>query len=763
MSLYRSFVSNFFGTPQNKQRVVAEVNDVPLVASSAGTSGTEIYSGYITEDYLKELRGKEWADMADQMRRSDGNVTMILKALSLPLLSSPWFLQIEGDEDEEAKRQAELFEQIIFRDMSSSFTKLLGEILTFNVYGYSLFELRHDLRSTSKLGNYVTIARMAYRSQRTIEKWNLNVDTKELQSVEQQAYGDLQSLVNLDARFLVHFCPAQEGDNYEGIAVLRPCYGPYIRKNHYLKLIAAGTEKYAIPVPFAKVPNDKANSDEYKNLVAVLRKFTSNQSNYITYPEGWDIETKDFKFESDKVLTLVKHENQEMVNSVLASFLLLGQGDSGSRALGDTLSDFFGQTLQFQADHITEVFEQRIMRPMLRANFGHDDLRVSLKCDNLRDKADQSFATAISSLVTAGIIQLDVPLERFIRERFSLPEKDDETVRPNPAQQMTFAEKKSPKTEKIISGAAKDLASIIESGLSLVAEDYNSKVVKAWSDAPDRTVFSATKKIEPSKSLIDSYQAIVEARLLAQSFDLATDIKKQTASRKLAESDTTERLLKRIENLSAEFIELSEQYLKTPTPLLKSRLDVIGKQVRELRNDLRKRLRESTFNAVTNRVQAQAETLVSTQIGDIVKASDLQFGNSARSTDDADAIKRDLNEATSKKIGVDLSVVGAEIASDQNANNTILDVADSDDAVESYTFNAILDSDTTAICRELDGRTFKKGDPDLRRYLPPLHHNCRSYLSVNVAGRNNPQPETTSFKPSKLAQSQITLSECCHH
>src|SRR5690606_579318 len=150
-------------------------------------------------------------------------------------------------------------------------------------------------------------------------------------------------------------------------------------------------------------------------------------------------------------------------------------------------------------------------------------------------------------------------------------------------------------------------------------------------------------------------------------------------------------------------------------------------------------------------------------IGDIVKAADLQFGNSALSTDDADMIKRDLDEATAKKIGVDLSQVGAELASDQNANNTILDVADEEDSVESYTFNAILDSDTTAICRELDGRTFKKGDPDLRRYLPPLHHNCRSYLSVNIVGRNNPTPETTSFKPSKLAQSQITLSECCHH
>lgn len=49
-------------------------------------------------------------------------------------------------------------------------------------------------------------------------------------------------------------------------------------------------------------------------------------------------------------------------------------------------------------------------------------------------------------------------------------------------------------------------------------------------------------------------------------------------------------------------------------------------------------------------------------------------------------------------------------------------------------FSAILDDRTTEICRELDGRLFRMDDPDLDRFKPPLHFNCRSMLVAVPAG-----------------------------
>ena len=49
-------------------------------------------------------------------------------------------------------------------------------------------------------------------------------------------------------------------------------------------------------------------------------------------------------------------------------------------------------------------------------------------------------------------------------------------------------------------------------------------------------------------------------------------------------------------------------------------------------------------------------------------------------------------------------------------------------------FSAILDDRTTEICRELDLRLFRMDDPDLDRFKPPLHFNCRSMLVAVPAG-----------------------------
>jgi len=46
------------------------------------------------------------------------------------------------------------------------------------------------------------------------------------------------------------------------------------------------------------------------------------------------------------------------------------------------------------------------------------------------------------------------------------------------------------------------------------------------------------------------------------------------------------------------------------------------------------------------------------------------------------------------------------------------------DYVPAVEFSAILDSRTTEICRKADGKVIPKNDPDMERFIPPLHHNC---------------------------------------
>jgi SPP1 gp7 family putative phage head morphogenesis protein len=45
-----------------------------------------------------------------------------------------------------------------------------------------------------------------------------------------------------------------------------------------------------------------------------------------------------------------------------------------------------------------------------------------------------------------------------------------------------------------------------------------------------------------------------------------------------------------------------------------------------------------------------------------------------------------------------------------------------------FQYSAVLDDRTTEICRELDGKVFRPGDPALDQVKPPNHFNCRSVL-----------------------------------
>ena len=89
-----------------------------------------------------------------------------------------------------------------------------------------------------------------------------------------------------------------------------------------------------------------------------------------------------------------------------------------------------------------------------------------------------------------------------------------------------------------------------------------------------------------------------------------------------------------------------------------------------------------------------------------------------------------------------------------------MDALDESDAVESWTFIAEMDDATTDVCRSLNNRTFSVDDPDLERFRPPLHFNCRSVLVPNKKGyKGNPSVTDKPLALSAKAQEQIQFKE----
>jgi SPP1 gp7 family putative phage head morphogenesis protein len=754
------------GNPNTQTVETKNVRGVEVKVVEVGTPGTEIFGGYLAEEYLKELTGTDWADKVDMMRRSDANVRMVLNAIKLPLKSSPWTIVLREKSDE-AELQKKLFEKILFEDLNKSFTQLVGEILTCLDFGYSIFDITHAVKTDKELGTYNSLKSLGYRSQRTIDRWNLN-DARDLETVTQTAYGDEGGTYELDARFLLYFAPEREGDNFEGISVLRACYGPWFRKNEFLKKLAIGIEKFAVPTAVLTVPEGTEGKPEMSAAKKALACYTSGQTNYLILPKGFELSFNNVSVDVEKIRSAINAENQEMVNSILASFLLLGQNGSGSLALSGTLSDFFSQTVQYIADHISEQFDRKIFKPLVQMNFGHEKVLVDLKCDGLEHRANETWANMVSAFISSGAIKPDEDLEVNLREKLNLPPKKvAQTEEPQVdqiSQAVELAEKKKtkePPQSTLIRDTADRIRMAGQGLLPAFAKKYARSILiqKNKASASDQ-IKAPIKATVPGLGVYQS--ALTSAYMIAKIEADEIQGKAFKGTKKtLSEFRLGSAKLKRVTDAVTEY---EDALLRLMGAQGDEEIDDAIYALGRISDKVNLIFGDYLTPAQKKAVSAKVEVFSDTQKNDVVKAIDLQYQNSLVYTDNDEELDADMMEAGGKAIAGPMTTAGPDVQASQVVNDGLLEAAEkyaeeTGDQIISYTYVAKDDDRTTEICREMDGTTFSADDPNVTKFSPPLHFNCRSFMQVNTSTTKNNPKVTGLPKLSKVAQGQMQFAE----
>lgn len=424
--MVKSFFRNLFRLSDQPQDRTFKI----IHSKAIGSTGTESYSGYVSEEYLETLRGSERAKIYDKMRRSDAQIKMCLSAVKNPIKAATWEVEPWDQNDEDAKADAELVKWVLFEGMRKTWTQFVHEALSVIDHGHSVFEqIDRVAFDHPKFGTINCLTDLAFRSQKTIERFNLNRETDQLSSITQYAYGDLDRKVDIPAEFLVVFSLDKEGSNYEGISALRSVYGNYFRKNEYLKMNAIGIEKFAIPTPVVEVPEGKEAGPQFNYLIEALESYMVHEKNYLTTPAGWKIDLKTSTYDPEKVEGSIDAEDKRIVKSFLANFLELGINGFGSQSLSFDLSDFFLSALDHIALLIAEEINASVIPRIIQMNRGDRQGYPKLKHSGISDRAGVELATMLSQFSQGRIVTPDDVLEGHIRKRFGLPEKSDKGIR----------------------------------------------------------------------------------------------------------------------------------------------------------------------------------------------------------------------------------------------------------------------------------------------------------------------------------------------
>ena len=396
-----------------------------------GATGTQFFKGFYnisdSLEYVQDLKGIKAIQTYNRMRKNDGQVKLALLALTHPIINSNWTIEPPGDEEKGDKstpkevEAAKIISEMIFGD-AFEWQLTLRQILTMMCFGFSVFE-----KSYKYDGDFLVPRKPLHLLPDTIVEWQTK--DGDLDAIRQYINaGETKRDVWIPAKKTLLFTFDREGDDYRGQSVLRAAYKHWSMKDVFYRIQAMSIERWSLGIPKVKQTNADAKAGKEKAIEAA-KNMRAHEQGYVFMPEGYDVEMLNAgSAHMVDPMPAINHHDAQILKSIMAQFLELGQTETGARSLGETLMNYSMMGLTFIADHITEVINKGLLREITWFNFG--DIRPPvLRFSGLQPENMALLADVIQKVFASGAVEPDEKTEAFIRNKLGFPPKDPETTR----------------------------------------------------------------------------------------------------------------------------------------------------------------------------------------------------------------------------------------------------------------------------------------------------------------------------------------------
>lgn len=410
--------------------------------SELGTSGLHRAGGFITEEFLTQLRGRRGLLVYREMADNDPVIGSILYAIEKVVLRLDWRVD-PYDDSEQAKELAEFIDSCL-EDMSDSFDQTLASILSMLIYGFSYHEIvykyrkgdTNDAKTRSRWSDgKIGWRKFAIRSQETLNNWIIDEEGGIQGFQQMDPTGGGFKLIPIEKALL--FRTTVNKNNPEGRSLLRNCFRPWYYKKRIEEIEAIGIERDLAGLPVAKVPPDYLSSSASPAQMTVLQEITRivqnikrNEQEGVVFPMMYDENGREMfslellssggsrQFDTDKIIT---RYDQRIAMSVLTDFILLGHERVGSFALGSQKMDLWTMSIDAIAKSIAEVINSYAIPRLIKLNGMDMELMPYLSYGQVSSVDLGELADYVQKLTAAGVLLPDEKLEAFLREQASLP------------------------------------------------------------------------------------------------------------------------------------------------------------------------------------------------------------------------------------------------------------------------------------------------------------------------------------------------------
>lgn len=393
----------------------------------------------LTGERDAELRGHAGYRIFESMRYDDPLISGFYRAFTSVVKNTTFMVSPYSDAPD-ALAIANQVKTALFNAHASITDTMACAIDNAATYGFAVFEI---VLAVDDLGR-TRLAKLALRPADTIIEWLVNPQGEITGIVQQTEQG---RVVIPRAKLLIVAFDKSSGSEI-GMSMLRGCYRPYYTYTNYEALQSIAMEKDAVGFPKITAPPDdlkesaseetKANIDALMTMcegIKVDERFAALMpAERYTDPNTKEEIVTGYTFElirsggASKVNygQAIKEQKQAMMVSLLANFLMLGDG-GGSYSLADSQQSLFLLCISGMLNQITEQVNRQLI-PLLMLENGLDiTLMPTFGFDNLKDDSLQTLTNFLVGMTNAGLIDPNEPAIRdYVRVIGKLPESAQE-------------------------------------------------------------------------------------------------------------------------------------------------------------------------------------------------------------------------------------------------------------------------------------------------------------------------------------------------
>jgi hypothetical protein len=406
-----------------------------------GVPGFSAFGGFVVDDVLRELIGKQARSIYREMADNDPTCGALIFAFNTLLRSADWTFQSVGESN--AANEAQLFaEDVFFNDIEEPFTDSINEAATMLIYGWALQEIVWKRREKD---NRIGIKRFAPRRQPSIWQWQFDDKGPSpswdvLAAIQQPPSG---TMITIPLNRCVHFKTQPAAGNPEGRSILRSAYRSWSLKKRIENIEGTGLERDLAGLPVLRVPGSMMTRDadpeqksalnSYKTLIKRIKR---DSQEGVILPSDRDASghyrvdlTLLASAGSRQIDTtkIVDRYNKSIAMCVLADFIFLGQQSVGSFALSSDKTELFGVAISGFLDIMRDAYQRQVVKPLWDYNGFDPELMPKLQHSDVEQTGLAEIATLLSAMVGAGAMMFpDRDLENVLRRRMGLPEAPED-------------------------------------------------------------------------------------------------------------------------------------------------------------------------------------------------------------------------------------------------------------------------------------------------------------------------------------------------